>query len=213
MLEELRSVEAQVELIITTPAPPKPRFGINEKLLDYDYAHSLLYESGSVFQRKRATLDNFEHLYDVIGYCGMDMCCVAEFYGYGYKPLAARGLYNWLHKNGALPTLYVAMGEIIKTINNHVGNMAWLRWCEEDVRLNQRLQHLGVTTPQQPLPLAVRLELACPPPALAGLTKKQCLRIRRHINQQRNECVGRRLHYGWNAPPPPKHKVNIRITY
>ena len=202
-----------MELIITTPEPPKARWGINEDLIHPDVAYSLLFESGSVFQRKRVTLDSFDHLYDVICYCGMDMCCVAEFYGYGYKPLAARGLYNWLHKNGALPALYRAMGEVIKTINNHVANLKWLQWCEEDARINQRLQHLGVTTPQQPMPLAIRLELACPPPALAGLSKKQCLRIRRHINQQRNECVGRRLGYGWNAPPPPETKVNIRITY
>ncbi|MEN9503069.1 MAG: hypothetical protein RI964_2354 [Pseudomonadota bacterium] len=211
MLEELRSAEAQVELIITTPEPPKARWGINEDLLHPDVAYSLLFESGSVFQRKRATLDSFDHLYDVICHCGMDMCGVAEFYGYGYKPLAARGLYNWLHKNGALPALYVAMGEIIKTINNHVANLDCQRKWDALPPI-PNYPDLPYVAPVC-LPLAIQLELACPPPALAGLSKKQCLRIRRHINQQRNECVGLRLHYGWNAPPPPKTKVDIRITY
>lgn len=189
-----------MELIITTPEPPKPRWGINENLIHPDVAYSLLYESGSVFQRKRATLDNFDHLYDVIAYCGMDMCCVAEFYGYGYKPLAARGLYNWLHKNGALPTLYVAMGEIIRTINLHIGDMQIADIPLDGSPFDRIVNMSSINT------------ILCPP-ALAGLSKKQCLRIRRHINQQRNECVGRRLGYGWNAPPPPKTKVDIRITY
>ncbi len=192
-----------MELIITTPEPPKSRWGINEDLIAPDLQHVLLFESGSVFQRKRVTLDNFEHLYDVICYCGMDMHKVADFYGYGSGKLSVRGLYNWLYKNGALPTLYAAMGEIIKTINLHIIDMQIA-----DIPLDGD----GSSSLDRIIQVS-RLNTILCPPALAGLSKQQCLHLRRRINQQRNDCVGRRLGYGWNAPPPQKTKVDIRITY
>ena len=202
MLEDLEAWRHKVELVIKTPEPPKSRWGINENLINPDLQHGLLFDSGSVFQRKRVTLDNFEHLYDVIYYCDMDMHKVADFYGYGSGKLSVRGLYNWLYKNGALPALYVAMGKIIDTINMHITDIkiADVPLAGDGSSLDQIVQVSRFNT------------ILCPP-ALAGLSKQQCIKIRSRINWQRNACVGLRLGYDWNAPPPTKTKVDIRITY
>ena len=193
MLETL----SRMELNIKTPQLP---WGRNAKLLPLtaDFEQPLLY-SDSVFQRKRATLDNFGVLEEVIELCGMDMHKVAAFYGYGDAKYATRGLYNWLHKNGALPALYIAMGNAIDTINDHILDMRLAALPMFGGNFDRFIHTAQFNITVSPL---------------AGLSKKQCLHIRRKINEQRNECVGRRLEYGWNAPPPPpKTKVDIRITY
>ena len=213
MLEDLEAWRRTVELIIKTPEPKPLPWGINAKQLDADYAFHLLH-TDSVFQRKRATLDDFGCLEYVVSHF-MNMHLVAGFYGYGVEKYATRGLYNWLYKNGALPKLYVVMGEVIQEINDHILDLKLLRTYEDMARIDRAAaERLGIEYKPETLPAFLQSTLHYPPQALAGLSVKQCLHIRRHINQQRNECVGHRLGYGWNAPPPKeKQRVNINIVH